>query len=177
MRRVNGILTVIILILFIIHGVLGAFQLIGAGSVISRALSYALLTVMLIHTMIGIKLTADTFKVSRSTGVSYTRLNLLFHARRISGFAILFLMFFHVRAFSYERGSTVRLHYFGSLQLLIQLMLIASIAVHVLMNIKPLMITLGIRSLKDRAGDIWFILSVLLLFMAAAMYIYYRRWL
>lgn len=43
-------------------------------------------------------------------------------------------------------------------------------------NIRPLLVSLGIISYKERRGDIYLILSVLLLFIAGAVIFYYIGW-
>ena len=57
MRKWNGILSAVILILFLIHGILGGFQLLGSGHVISKMLSHTLLTLIMVHVLFGIILT------------------------------------------------------------------------------------------------------------------------
>ena len=176
MRKINAKLTAAILALFLLHGILGAFQLLGAGNVISRVISYTLLTLVAAHALIGIKLTMDTLKVQKSTGAGYFRHNLLFWARRISGFLIMLLIAFHVTAFTDRSSDAIRLVKFDQAKLITQILLVASVALHVITNVKPMLITFGIKGLKAWAADLLFILSVILLFMAAAFIVYYLRW-
>ena len=68
------------------------------------------------------------------------------------------------------------MRWFTDCKLATQLLLIAAIAVHVITNVKPMLISFGVLSLKKHVGDILFVLSVLLLFMAAAFIVYYLRW-
>ena len=65
---------------------------------------------------------------------------------------------------------------FTTTKLITQLLFIASVAVHILINIRPLLVSLGIISFKKRKGDIYLILSVLLLFMSGAVIFYYIGW-
>ena len=176
MRKWNAILSMGILILFIIHGVLGAFQMLGTGSVTMRVLAYTMLALIVLHTILGVILTAQSIRVWKRTKTPYFRKNLLFWTRRISGFAIMILIFFHVTAFSYYDGDVYRLKWFTAFRLITQLLLVLAVAVHVITNVKPVLIAFGIRSLKDRAVDILFVLSVLLVLMAAAFIVYYIRW-
>ena len=176
MRKFNAILTALIFVLFLIHAVLGSFQLMGVGNTAAKWAAWAALVLIAVHTVIGAKLTVDTLRVQRKTGVSYFKENRLFWARRISGLAIMALLAFHLTAFG-EMGSGVyRLKWFDTGKLVTQLLLAAALAVHVISNVKPMLIAFGIRSLRARAGDILVILSVLLLFMAAALVVYYLRW-
>ena len=176
MRKFNAILTAVILALFLIHAILGSFQLIGVGSTAVKAIARFSAALIVVHTVIGVKYTADTLRVRKKTGVSYFKENQLFWARRISGFVIFALLFFHLTAFGTGSGGAYRLQWFNTAKLTTQLLLVAAIALHVITNVKPMLISFGIRALKPRAGDILVILSVLLLFFAAAFIVYYLRW-
>ena len=176
MRRFNALLTAAILLLFLLHAILGAFQLLGVGSTAVKGVAWAAAALILLHTAIGVKYTADTLRVWRKTGAGYFRENLLFWARRVSGFAVMVLLLFHLTAFGDNSGSVYRLKYFGSAKLAAQLLLVAALALHVLANVKPLLISFGVRRLRARAGDLLLVLSVLMLFFAAAFIVYYLRW-
>lgn len=176
MRKWNAILTAAILVLFLAHAILGGFQLLGVGSTALRAVAWAAVGLVAVHTALGIKLTADTLRVRKRTGVGYFRENTLFWARRISGFAVMVLLVFHLTAFGDSSGAAYRLAWFDTAKLVTQLLLVAAVALHVLSNVKPMLISFGIRGLKERAGDILVILSVVMLFLAAAFIVYYLRW-
>ena len=176
MRKWNGILSAVILVLFLIHGILGGFQLLGAGNIISKMLAGVMVLLIGIHVVIGIILTVQTLKIQKKTGAPYFRKNLLFWARRLSGFAIMILLFFHAAAFSDSSAGVFRLIPFGKTRLTAQILLVIAVAIHVISNAKPMLITFGIRGLREKAGDILFVMTVILLFMAAAFIVYYLRW-
>ncbi|MBQ8305409.1 MAG: pilus assembly protein PilX [Blautia sp.] len=176
MRKANAVITALIMLLFVIHGVLGAFQMLGAAGTWHKTIARAAFTLAAVHGVIGVKLTIDTLKAQKKAGVSYPAANRLFWARRISGFALMILLALHMSAFTGKVDGVVRLKAFGGFQLLLQLLLVVTLALHILMNVKPVLISFGIRSLKERAFDILFVLSVLLLFMAAGFVIYYLIW-
>lgn len=176
MRRFNAILSAAVLVLFLLHGVLGAFQMFDAGTVTMKGLAYTMLALILLHAAIGVKLTWDSVRVWRRTGAGYFRQNALFWARRISGLAIMVLIGFHVTAFSYTVEGAFRLKWFDAFRLATQLLLVLSIAVHVITNVKPALIAFGVRRLKPRAADILFVLAAALLVMAVAFIVYYIRW-
>lgn len=175
MRKWNAILSLAALVLLLLHGILGSFQLIGPGSVF-RWLPWIALVLVLLHGGLGVNYTIDSLRAWRKTGVGYFRENRLFWARRISGFAVLVFLFFHATAFGTSSNGVYRLQWFTQAKLALQLLLVASLAVHIITNIRPLMISLGVKGGKKWLGDILVILSVLLLFMAAAFVIYYLRW-
>lgn len=176
MRRFNAILAMVILALFLLHGILGAFQMFGWGTVTSKALTHGLLTLICVHVALSLALTAQSIRTWKRTGAPYFRQNALFWARRISGVAIMVLLAFHLTAFSYTSAGAFRLKWFDGFKLATQLLLVLTIAVHVITNVKPVLIAFGIRRLKPRASDILFVLSLLLLLMAAAFIVYYLRW-
>ncbi len=176
MRKWNAVITVLIMIFFLIHGIMGAFQLFGIGSDALKTLAWIAVGLLGIHTVIGIILTAESIRVWKKTGTGYFRQNLLFWARRLSGFAVLILMTFHMTSFGYQTEAGYRLREFNSLRLAANLLLVFSLLVHIISNVRPVLIALGSRRLKKWAGDILLILSVLLLVMAVSMIIYYLRW-
>ncbi|AVM68223.1 pilus assembly protein PilX [Lachnospiraceae bacterium oral taxon 500] len=176
MRKWNAVLTLLIFILFLLHAVFGSLQMLGVGNTALKGLSWAAVGLITVHTLIGLKLTLETLKVQRQTGVFYWRENKLFWARRISGLAVMLLLFCHLTAFSYTRDGAYRLHWFTAGRLTVQLFLLAAVGVHIITNVKPLLIAFGVKGLRSWLIDMLVILSVLLLFMAAAFVVYYLRW-
>ncbi|MBQ8922177.1 MAG: pilus assembly protein PilX [Oscillospiraceae bacterium] len=180
MRKWNAVLSMGILVLFLVHAVAGGFQLAGVipgGNRILSIAAYLMTVLVLIHAVLGIILTVQTLKTQKRAGVSYFRENTLFWLRRISGFAVMFLLLAHVLIFEgTRRGGVFRLRFFGRVQLLSQILLVLAVAVHVLSNIRPLMTALGIRKYRRFLLDLLLILSVLLLFAGAAFVVYYIRW-
>ena len=69
-----------------------------------------------------------------------------------------------------------RLVPFDLFRLVTQILFILSIAVHIITNVKPMLITFGVKRLRPKAGDILFFISAVLLFMTIGFIIYYIRW-
>ncbi len=176
MRKFNTVLTAVIMVLFLIHAILGSFQMLGTGNTVAKWLSWLSAGLVGVHMIIGVKLTADTLRAQKRSGAVYFRENLLFWSRRISGFAVMVLLMFHFTAFGYYVGEAYRLRWFDTGRLVTQILLVLTLAVHIISNVRPMMIALGIKSLKEWAGDILFVLSVILLFAAAGFIVYYLRW-
>ena len=128
MRKINTILSVLLLVIFMLHGLMGSFMLLGIGSSAGKIL------------------------------------------------AILILMFFHIGLFGGVQDGIYILFPFTTVKLITQLLLVAALFIHLFINIRPLLVSLGIISYKERRGDIYLILSVLLLFSAGAVIIYYIGW-
>ncbi len=179
MRKWNARISVLIMVLFLIHGIAGGFQLMGlipGGQPIFHVISVLMVILILIHAGIGCKLTVDTIRICRKTGVSYFRENALFWTRRISGVALMILVLFHILLFWENGGEVLRLSLFEGPQLAANLLMAASLAVHILCNIRPLMVSLGKEGRHVSVRDIMLILAAVLLFCTIGFVIYYLRW-
>ena len=82
----------------------------------------------------------------------------------------------HIFLFGKVQNGTYILFPFTTVKMVTQLLFVAAIFVHIFINIRPLLVSLGIISYKERRGDIYLILSVLLLFIAGAVILYYIGW-
>lgn len=176
MRKANAIITAAIMVLLVIHGVLGSLSIMGAGETTWRVLSWILLGLVGVHVILGCILTVRSLRVWKKTEAPYFKQNHLFWARRISGLAIMILIAFHVTAFGSMNEDAFRLSYFGTFRLITQILLVVAIAFHVIANVKPMLISFGIKKLKPRSSDILFVLSILFLFFIAAFIVYFLRW-
>ena len=176
MRRLNVLLTALIIVLFLMHAVFGGLLMVGIGDEALKRIARAAFTLIIIHAIMGIILTIDTLKVQKKTGASYFKENKSFWASRISGFAVLALLFLHMTAFGYTRNKEYHLIPFTAGGLAVQLLFVITLAVHIISNLRPQMISLGIKSLKRARGTLLFIISALSLFVTAALIIYYLRW-
>ena len=176
MRKINTILSVLLLVIFMLHGLMGSFMLLGIGSSAGKILAWVGVAVLAAHTVIGVILTINTLKIYKNAGNSYLKQNAVLWARRARGLAILILMFFHIGLFGGVQDGIYILFPFTTVKLITQLLLVAALFIHLFINIRPLIVSLGIISYKERRGDIYLILSVLLLFSAGAVIIYYIGW-
>lgn len=173
MRKINTVLSILLIVIFMLHGLMGSFMLVGIGSSAGKVLAWIGVAVLVVHTVIGAILTIQTLK---NKGCSYLKQNAVFWARRASGLAILILLFFHIGLFGGIKDGMYILFPFTTVKLVTQLLLIVALFIHLFINIRPLLISLGIISYKERRGDIFLILSVLLLFCVGAVIIYYIGW-
>ena len=179
MRKANAILSAAIIALFLLHSFIGAGEMIGfieGGLMFGKVVAFILLAVIAIHVFIGLKLTCDTLIAMKRSGVGAFRENKLFWIRRISGFAIVIFLTAHIIVFlgSYDEGIFV-LTPFLVPELITAVLFVAALAVHILTDIKPLTIALGLKS--GKALTVMLVISVFLLFSAAAFTFYFVRWL
>ena len=180
MRKANALISGCVVVLLLVHMIAEALQmagLLGGGSTFLTVIAWVMLALIVLHVIIGIKLTVDSLRLVKKSGASYGKENRLFWLRRVSGLAVMAFIATHLLIFTgTEDGGIVRLHLFGGMQLATQLLLVASIAVHVLCNIRPLMIALGVRGGKERFLDVLVVPSGILLFTGIAFVIYFIRW-
>ena len=180
MRKCNAFLTAGIMVLFVVHLLWGVLMMMGVaagGNSSFTALSYLMAAMIVGHIGIGCKLTIDTLHAVKKAGVSYPGQNRLFWIRRISGFALVLFMGIHVWIFTgVQEGGAFRLQHFNSPAFWSQILMVIALAVHLLTNIRPLKIALGIEDSKNYKTDILIVLSVLLLLSAIGFVIYLFRW-
>ena len=95
MRKLNIIVIVGILLTVLCHILIGSFMLLGADNTIPKVLSRTALTLTGIHAVISSVLTVKTLRIRKKAGAGYFKENLMFWARRISGFAIIIPLVMH----------------------------------------------------------------------------------
>lgn len=176
MRKVNTILSVLLLVIFLIHGVMGSYMLLGIGSSAGKILAYFGVLLLIAHTVIGSFLTIQTLRRAKTKDEKYLKQNAVFWARRASGLAVLILLSFHIGLFGEVRNGAYILFPFTTVKLVMQLLLTAALFVHIFINVRPLLVSLGVIKYKERRSDIYLILSVILLFVTGAAVIYYIGW-
>lgn len=174
MRKLNTIVSVLLVVVFLLHGVLGSFLLLGVSQTAGKMLAHIGMLLLFLHLCIGVRLTMQT--VQTKQGFAYSKQNALFWTRRASGLAILILVFFHMGAFGSVEDGLYILTPFTTVKLLTQLLLLAALFVHIFVNVRPLLVSLGVIAYKERRGDLFLMLSILLVFMAGSVVMYYIRW-
>ena len=176
MRRINIFVIIGIIITFIFHAVSGSIRLFGADAGSAQLSARLCMFLVLVHVIITTILTVRTLLTIKKSGRGYFRENLLFWARRISGFALLIPLVMHLLVFSGTGDEAYRLVFFHSGRLISQILMAAALALHILTNIHPLLIGLGAKHHGVLSADLLFIISVFLLFCCGAFCVYYLRW-
>ena len=176
MRKWNSIVSLLMVIVFALHAIMGSFMLNGIGSSAGKPLAWIGCVLILAHLVFGVILTVQTIRSGKASGKWYLKQNALFWTRRISGIVILIMAFFHIGLFGGMVENQYILYEFTTVKFLIQMLLIAALFTHIFVNIRPLLISLGILKYKERRVDIFLILSIVLLFCAGAVTFYYIGW-
>ena len=171
MRKCNTIVTVGMIVLFILHVILGSLAMIKAINV--AVYMYIIATIMallvLIHSIIGTILTIKTMIAIKKAGKHYFKENKLFWIRRISGFAVFIFMFNHIINFviAFNHGT------FSIPILIIQILMVFSLIIHLIGNIKPLTIAMGLTDKEKINTTIVLIISIILLLSSVAFLIFF----
>lgn len=179
MRRFNAWISAAVIALFLFHMISGMLILMGlmkGGNPVRSACSLLLAVFASIHAVIGVILTADTLRLQKKSGAVYFRGNELFYARRLSGGALMILIIWHVLVFRTSQAAPVRLHAFEVPQLIGSILMMAALFVHILSNIRPLIIGFGVSGGRTILKDVLCILAAALFVAAAAFIVYYLRW-
>ena len=176
MRKVNLVISIIILILFAVHAVLGCLTLTYIRVIISKGLTHTILTLVAVHIIIGFILACKTNAAQRRSGIKYKNENRLFWLRRDSGFLIAVLIGFHMASFISASRDEYVLPRFTPFMLVMQLLFLTLLGVHVTTNIEPLLIGAGIMPGKKIRviGTVFF--SLLLLAAVASFVVYFIGW-
>ena len=177
LRKINMFITIAILILFTDHLIAGSLGLLGADILINKIIARALVVLIVIHVGIASYLTYETLYATKRSGAGYFKENKEFWLRRLSGIVLIIPVIFHLVIFMNVTPEVYRLKAFTTARLISQIIMVLALAIHIMSNIKPLMIGSGIRSYKISMVDVLLILSGLLLLAGIAFVIYYLRWL
>lgn len=176
MRKLNGILARVVVVLFLIHAVMGCFMLQGRSSVSCFPLTILLLVTVIAHAILGVIATIKAVRSGGSSGKWYFRQNKAFWIKRISGVSILLLLIFHMSVYVTSSNGVYFLKEFTWVSLVSQLLFVLAIFVHLYVSIEGMLIAKGILQYKERKKDWLLVLSVFMLMIAATIIMYYVQW-
>lgn len=169
LRRINAVLSALLLLMFIAHGIAGVLLMGGMLETPVKGLDHALEALCWVHIAIGVYLSVQSLRAIRKSGASYPAQNKRFWAVRISGIAIGVCMLMHMIGFNHFHAGEG----FGPAMLAINLALVVAIAVHVVCNVRPQLMSLGI-TLKE-ASPLQFALIGLLALMLVAFVLFFLQ--
>lgn len=165
MRKINSIIATIILVLLVDHIIFATLHLAGYPVHVFGPLAYLMLALVIIHGVLSMILTVNAEKTGMKTKARYNKENAEFWARRTSGVAILAFAIFHAHAMMKLPDGRPRISTLGPIARICNIGLAISVCVHIVINIKPLMISLGIRK-HNLLSKILYVFFVLLTVIA-----------
>ena len=171
MRKINTIVVLLIMVLLLDHALFASLNSVGIGNGVIPALAHTFLTLVLIHALISLLITIRAEKAGFVTGARYNKENAAFWNRRVTGVAILVLAITHASLM--QRNETGRRN-IASMPKIFEFtlpLLIVCVYLHVLSNIRPLLIALGARNIDKKEKIIKVLFSVfMLLALLASIY-------
>lgn len=176
MRKFNGILARVVVVLFLIHAMMGCFMLQGRSSVSCFPLTILLLFTVIAHAILGV---IATIKSVRSGGISgkwYLKQNKVFWIKRVSGVSILLLLIFHMSVYVTSSNGVYFLKEFTWMSLVSQLLFVLAIFIHLYVSLEGMLIARGILDHKERKKDWLLVLSVFMLMIIITIIMYFVQW-
>ena len=172
MRKINTILVLIIMLLLTDHIVFACMHLLGLNAGVLKPLAMMMMLFTVLHAIVSLIVTIRAEKVGINTKARYSKENKEFWARRVSGMFILVLALLHgYIMFKNEKG-VPRIASMPKVLSFATPLLIIFILIHIMTNVKPLLISLGVKNIDKKERIIKLILTVFLLF-ALGSYIYF----
>ena len=175
MRKFNTILVLIIMILLLDHIIFGGLHLLGAGTNVFKPVALLMLILVFIHAVVSMIITIRAEKAGMKTKARYNEENKQFWSRRTSGMAIVVFALMHAHSMIKDENGVpniARLPKFFNLALPL---LILSVGLHLISNVKPLLISLGIKIGKKEIIINIIILLITLFAMFALIYFVINR--
>ena len=172
MRKINTIIVLIIMLLLIDHTVFACMHLLGMNAGVLKPLAMMMLLFTVIHAIVSLLVTIKAEKVGISTKARYNKENRQFWSRRVSGVLVLVLALLHGHMMMKNGNGVPRIARMPKVFGLATPLLIVCIWIHLLTNVKPLLISLGVRNQDKKERIIKVLLTVLFIF-ALGSYIYF----
>lgn len=174
MRRLFTIFTAALAILCLWHAAMGSFMLLGISTRPAAFMGYLAGILAVFHILLGCRYWLRTLKHAQCFRYIYA--NRLFWLRRLSGIAVLLLFIFHWQVFGSMQGTHYILFEFTICKLITQFLFVSMLFFHIGLNIRPLLLALGMQHISAHAYDIYGILAVFYLFITGSLIYYYAGW-
>ena len=152
------------MILLLDHLIFGGMYLFGVGNGVIRPLAISMLVLTIIHAIISMIVTIRAEKAGFKTNARYNKENSEFWQRRVSGVLILVFALMHAYILSKNEQGIRRIVSLPKIFEFTTPALIISVYFHILSNIRPLLISLGVRNIEKKERIIKVILTIITIF-------------
>lgn len=174
MRKLFTILTAVLVMLCLWHAAMGSFMLLGISTRPAAFMGCLVGILTVFHILLSCRYWLRTLRHKQC--LWYGRANFLFWLRRLSGMAVLLLFFFHWQVFGSMQSTHYILYEFTTFKLVVQLLFVSTLFLHIGLNIRPLLLALGMQHIAVHTRDIYSILLVFYLFITGSLLYYYAGW-
>jgi len=176
MRNFNKYITPLMIILFLLHSFFASLEYLGLyNNFIHMSTSiFAIIfsIFVILHAIVGIIFAIKGFKNVNRTKTYYIKANKYYYIKIISGILMIIFIIFHMVLFiqinkNYQLAKTLNIPL-----LIINIFLYLSMLIHLLVSIKPFMITWGIDNKYLKIGiEIFLILLFIYLLIANIIFV------
>lgn len=173
MRKFNTILVILIMFLFIDHITFGSLHFLGTKLNVTAPFAMSMFILVLLHTIVSIIITIKAEIVGFKTKARYNKENREFWLRRTSGVAILVLAASHVYMMGKDENGIPKVAKMPKVFNLLLVLLMLSVGIHLMQNIRPLLISMGIKNIdkKEKIGKLLVILLTIFVIISYGIFI------
>ena len=168
MRKINTIITILIILLLCDHLLFGSLYMLGTGAGVITGMAHTLILLVIIHALISMIVTLRAEKAGFKTKARYNRENREFWLRRTSGVCVLVFALMHAYSMQKNERGIPNIAFMPKIFELTLVLLLISAAVHMFVNIRPLLISLGVRNIDRKERIIRFVFIVFVIFGMAS---------
>ena len=175
MKKVNSVISLLLIIMVFVHGIFASLLMIGVIEKPNPIPAVICLVLLLIHIILSIKLTVKTVKDAMSSGDKYEVENKMFVIRRLSGVIMVLLLIAHLVFYFGPQIENFTSTPFTVVQLVLLILLVISLIVHIVTNIRPLMVSLGVVSSDAIRAVLCIFVTSALLLMATSSVVFFLK--
>ncbi len=168
MRKFNTVLVLLIMLLLLYHTIFGSLHLFGIGPGSLKKLAFAMLMLVMAHAVVSMIVTVRAEKAGISTKARYNKEYRAFWGRRISGMLVAVFALIHAYTMFRDKNGVPRIARLPKFLNLATPLLIFFVYLHILTNVRPLLISLGVRNIDRKEKVIKAALTVVMLFGMSA---------
>ena len=169
MRKFNTVIVLLIMLLFIDHITFGSLHFLGTKFGIAAPFAMTMMILVLIHAAVSIIITIRAEVAGFKTKARYNKENRQFWLRRVSGMAILVLAIAHVVLMQKGSDGVPKISRMPKVFNLLLPLLLLSVGVHISQNIRPLLISMGVKN-REKKEKIIKLLIILFTIIAIVSY-------
>lgn len=168
MRKINTIIALFICILIADHLIFGSLHLLGLNAHVTKPLALTMFVLVLVHVVISMIVTVRAEKAGMKTKARYNKENKDFWMRRTSGMGILVFALLHVFLMGKGANGVPKIATAPAPLKLATPLLVVSIFAHLFSNVKPLLISLGVKNPDKKEKIVKVLIIILCLFALSA---------
>ena len=176
MRKWNGRLAKLIIVLLLLHAMIGSFALMGLSVVYINPLAYLLAAAVMLHAALGGAATVSSLRSGARGAKWYLRQNSVFWIKRVTGIAILLMAFYHFSVYTGVENGEFVLKEFTAFRMATQIVFVLVIFIHIFVSVKGMLVAGGVVKFRERMWDWILVLSIFMLFFCVAIVTYYITW-